>query len=242
MSHLPFIACVFFFVAMLYASVGHGGASSYITVMIILGFSLNLIRPTALILNVAVSSLALWSFARHGHLNLKDAISFLLGSVPLVMLTSRLHFHPFILTMILTLALICTALRLLIVPGEGTETHRPKTFSALGWGAGIGVLSGISGIGGGVFLSPVLIFKRWANLRGASAISALFILVNSLVGLIVRQPKLSEFPPQLPIWLVMVILGGLLGGYLGSHKLNLIWLRRALALVTLLACVKLWWI
>lgn len=234
------VALIFFTLATLYASVGHGGASSYITVLLLISAPLVMIKPTALILNLAVSSLALISFARHGHLNVKKALPFILGSVPLVALASRLNFHPFVLTLILTLALVSTALRLLLTQKEPTELKQPKNVVALSWGAGIGTLSGISGIGGGVFLSPLLIFMRWATLREASAISALFILINSFVGLVVRQPKLSDLSPQLPLWLGMVVAGGFLGGYLGSHKLQLSWLKRALALVTLLACVKLW--
>lgn len=242
MTEILTVSLAFFFVALLYSSVGHGGASSYITVMVLLAFPMTLIKPTALILNIAVSSLALWSFARHGHLDLKKALLFLTGSVPLVIVTSRLDFHPLILTLILTLALICTALRLLLTPEESLESRNLRTLPAFGWGAGIGILSGISGIGGGVFLSPVLVFMRWSDLRGASAISALFILVNSLVGLTVRQPTFSDLPPQLPLWLLAVVCGGLIGSYLGSHQLSLYWLRRALALVTFLACLKLWWI
>jgi uncharacterized membrane protein YfcA len=232
------IACLFFFVAALYSSVGHGGGSSYIAVMTLLGFSSLVMKPSALCLNIVVASLAVWHFQRQDCVNFRQAFFFLAGSVPSVFLASQWNVSKTVFTVVLGMALLGSAVRLLVTVREPENIRPPQAAVAVICGFFLGILSGISGIGGGVFLSPLLVQAGWSGLRQASGISALFILVNSIVGLAARQPDLAVLPPGLALWIPAVACGGWIGSQWGSHRLPLLWIRRALALVLLLATTK----
>ena len=232
------LACLFFIVAALYASVGHGGGSSYIAVMTLLGFSPLVMKPTALCLNIVVASLAVWHFQRRGCVNFRQTALFLAGSIPAVFLASQWNVSKTLFAFVLGTALLGSAVRLLVAIHEPKTVRPPHAAIAVACGFAIGLLSGISGIGGGVFLSPLLVLAGWCGLRQASGMSALFILVNSFVGLISRQPDIALLPSGLALWIPAVACGGWIGSQWGSHRLPLLWIRRALALVLVLATTK----
>lgn len=236
----------FFLAALLYSSVGHGGASGYLAVMGLAGMPPVLLRPTALLMNVSVASISLarfWHAARATTgTQWKLFWPFALGSIPLAYLGGRISLPTPLHTIVVGAVLLWSAWRLWrdTAPTHTNAPSRPlpPLPVCITVGGVIGLLSGLTGVGGGIFLSPLLVLFGWANVRSAAAPTAAFILVNSvagLAGLYARQPTLPE---ALPYWLMAVIAGGLIGSWLGAHKLNLNTLRRALAIVLVVAGAK----
>jgi uncharacterized protein len=241
------LGLLFFGMAVLYSSVGHGGASGYLAAMGLLGMPPALLRPTALLMNVAVASLALlrfWQADRRGPgTQWRLFWPFALGSIPLAYLGGRIVLPTRLHAMFVGAVLIYSAWRLIsdssppTAPPAGSGPP-PPLWACMLIGAAIGFLSGLTGVGGGVFLSPIVVLAGWASVRSAAAPTAAFILVNScagLLGLLARQPTL---PDALPAWIVAVLAGGLVGTWLGTRKLNLPALRRLLGVVLLVAGVK----
>ncbi|MCW5898983.1 MAG: sulfite exporter TauE/SafE family protein [Flavobacteriales bacterium] len=233
---------IFFLIAALYSSVGHAGASGYLAVMALLGFAPETIKPTSLILNVVVAGIASWRYLRAGRFNWKVFWPVTAIALPLAFVGGRLELPVRVFAIVAGVFLLTSALliawRALRKPEKGG--HRPMPFTAsLAVGAPIGFVSGIIGVGGGIFLSPVLIQGRWAALRDVSGISALFILVNSLSGLAGRISTGLELHPFIPWWLLAVVLGGLLGSWLGVSRLGARAILAALFLVLMTAGVKL---
>lgn len=211
----------FFVVALLYAIVGHAGGSGYIAVMVLVGFAPAEIRPTALALNVLVSVIATVQFLRAGHFQMRLFWPFVLCSLPLAWLGGTLQLPTTYFKWLLGAALLFSAWRL--VSGKRTfETTRelPWLPAALAGGA-IGLLSGLLGIGGGIFLTPLLLLMRWATPKQAAAVSAPFILVNSLSALAgVQMTFAQSLPSGFAAYGVAVVAGGLIGAHLGSHRLG----------------------
>lgn len=232
-------------IAFLYSSVGHGGASAYLALMAILNFAPDTMKPLALMLNMGVSLVAFISFYS------KQAFSWLLfltligASIPCAFLGGRFKIDPQVYRIALGVLLVVPALRL------GYQYKKPEspiqpftTIPALLIGGSIGFLSGLLGIGGGILLSPVLFLLRWSTLREIAGMSALFIFVNSLAGLLGQYSAWGKFfqtDQPLPIvWmLVLAIAGGLSGSLMGSRKLNTPRMKLALSVVLLLASYKL---
>lgn len=227
--------------AALYSSVGHGGASGYLAAMALCGIAPAEMKPAALILNVLVSSIATFQFAHAGHFRGQLFWPFAVASIPAAYLGGYLtlpgHFYKPLVGAVLWYA----AARFFITPsaknlGNPLPPHRPL---ALAVGAGIGLLSGLTGTGGGIFLSPLLLFCGWASMLHASAVAAPFVLVNSLsglLGLFTGTPKLAA---ALPVWAVAAVVGGTAGAYFGSRRLATPTLRRLLAAVLVIAGAKL---
>ena len=165
-------------VAFLYSSVGHAGASGYIAVMSLCGFAANFIRPTALVLNILVATIAAFQFWRAGYFSWALFWPFALLSVPAAYLGGYLSLPSATLKLLIGAVLLFSAARLFFRERDPAETTAPRQPIAVGVGAGIGFLSGLTGTGGGIFLTPLLLFCRWTTMKRASAISALFILVN----------------------------------------------------------------
>ncbi len=227
-------------VALLYSSVGHGGASGYLAVMALASVSPKTMSATALILNVVVSTIALASFAHAGWLRWRIVWPFLAGSVPFAYVGGALAVKDRVYFWLLGLALAFAALRMLLVLRAAAEKaeREPPLAAALPAGAGIGFLSGVVGVGGGIFLSPLLILCRWANAKETAAASALFILVNSVAGLAGRAANWpSDLAAAVPL-LAAAAAGGLAGSYIGARKLPNIALCRALGVVMLIASFK----
>lgn len=229
----------FFLVAMLYASVGHGGASGYLAVMALMGMEAILLRPTALGLNVMVSILGTVAFFRAGHFRGRLFWPLALAAIPFAFWGGSLEIHEELFRKILGLALIIALFRLLFTPRAGTIERTPTIWQLLLVGSIIGFLSGLIGVGGGIFLTPLVILLSWSSPKTAAAISAPFILVNSLAGLAGLQPGMEDFHPLFPWLALAVISGGLIGSRWGSRYAYGRQIRFALAAVLALAALKL---
>ncbi|MCL6565805.1 MAG: sulfite exporter TauE/SafE family protein [Acidobacteriia bacterium] len=231
-----------FLVAVAYSSVGHGGASGYLAVLGFFGLAPAFMAPSALLLNLLVAGLAFWNYWRAGHFVWRLLWPFLLTSIPCAFLGARLNISPRVYLLLLAAVLLWSAYRLLAVASPAGEEFRlelPSLRVALPVGAAIGLLSGIVGVGGGIFLSPLMILLRWADAKRTAATSAAFIWLNSAAGL---YGRLTHQPVDwlALLWLVVpAVFGGVAGSRLGAQHLQGIWLRRILAGVLVLATVKL---
>jgi len=238
-EQIYFLIPAIFIVAFLYSSVGHAGASGYIAVMSLFSLAPEVIKPTALVLNLLVASIGSWQFWRAGHFSWSLFWPFALLSIPFAFLGGRLDLPTHIFKVLVGVVLLFSAARFLIKPANDEVTGKPSLPAALSIGAGLGLLSGLTGTGGGIFLTPLLLLKRWAKAKTAAAVSALFILANSASGLLGNFSNTKHFPVfALPI-AVAAVIGGAIGSYLGSQRLQPIAIKRLLAIVLLIAGVKL---
>jgi uncharacterized protein len=237
------LALVFFAAATLYASVGHAGASAYLAAMALVGVAPATMRPTALALNILVASIVTVRFQLAGQLRWRAVVPFLVGSVPLAFLGGFLTLPPGIYKPLAGVVLLVAAARLFMTAGRAAATEEPEprvpAIPAVLSGAAIGFVSGLVGTGGGIFLTPLLLFARWSGARAAAGMSSVFILGNSLSGLAGNVAAVQGLPGPLPIWLVAVALGGLAGAELGARRFGTADLRRALAVVLVIAALKL---
>jgi uncharacterized membrane protein YfcA len=233
-------------VAFLYASVGHAGASGYIAVLALAGLPAAQIKPLALILNTVVAAQGSWQFWRAGHLRWSLFWPVLLAGLPAAFLGGWLDLPTLWFQRLVALVLLASALRFAWHARDPQRLTEPPLVLLVLSGAGLGLLAGLTGTGGGVFLTPLLLIAGWASTRQAAAVSSLFILGNSLSGLagllLARQaagPPLAGLPPQLGGMVLGVLLAGAVGSRLGSRHWPVAWIRRCLALVLLLAAWKL---
>jgi len=229
-----------FLIALLYSSVGHAGASGYIAVMALFSVAPDVIKPTALMLNLLVASIASWQFWRAGHFSWALFWPFALLAVPLAFLGGWLHLPAPGLKFALGLVLLFSAANFLLRP-TADAAQPPARPVALASGAGIGLLAGMTGTGGGIFLTPLLIHLRWAPVKAAAAVSALFILVNSAAGLAGTVGAAhGRDGPALALPLAMaVVAGGAIGSYYGSRRFPHASIKRFLAAVLTIAGSKL---
>jgi uncharacterized protein len=228
-----------FVIAVLYSSVGHAGASGYIAVMSLLSVAPAEIKPIALALNILVASIGSWQFWRAGHFSWGLFWPFALLSVPFAFLGGYLNLPTQVFKVIVGVVLLVSAMQFLVRPPAEAEPHPPAKPLAMGVGAGLGLLSGMTGTGGGIFLTPLLIFLRWAKTRTASAVSALFILMNSIAGLLGNFSATQTFPRFGFSLLVAAGVGGAIGSYFGSWRLEPLVIKRLLAVVLVIAGLKL---
>jgi uncharacterized membrane protein YfcA len=236
---LIFLSLAVFFVAFLYSSVGHAGASGYIAVMTLFSLAPSEIKPTALALNILVASIGSWQFWRAGHFSWRLFWPFAILSFPFAYLGGYLNLPTHIFKVIVGVVLLFSAARFLMPQIVESEPHIPSKPVSMGFGAFLGFLSGLTGTGGGIFLTPILLHMRWAKIKTAAAVSALFILVNSVSGLLGNFSATKNVPLfALPLGIAVVI-GGTLGSYLGSKKLQSSTIKRLLAFVLIIAGAKL---
>lgn len=235
------LSFAFFAAAFLYASVGHAGASGYLTAMALFSLSPVMMRPTALILNILVAMIATFKFYRAGAFSWSILLPFALTSIPFAFIGGAITLPGNAYKIVLGMILLYAAGRMLMTAkGSVSQTVRPlPLIPALISGVIIGLLSGLTGTGGGIFLTPLLLLSGWSQPRQASGVSAVFILVNSIAGLLGQLPTLSLLPPAMPLWLGVVAVGGWVGAEFGSKHWNSIQLRRALAFVMVIAAMKL---
>ncbi|HME87984.1 MAG TPA: sulfite exporter TauE/SafE family protein [Chthoniobacterales bacterium] len=226
-------------IAFLYSSVGHAGASGYIATMTLFGFAPTIIRPTALVLNILVAMIGSFQFWRAGHFSWKLFWPFALLSVPAAYLGGYIQPSASILRILIGLVLLFSAARLVFRRRDPEETNPPSKPTAIGVGAGLGLLAGLTGTGGGIFLTPLLLFCEWARIRQAAAVSALFILVNSVGGLVGYFTVVHSVPLLGIILAVPAIVGGTIGSYLGSRRLPVRGIAIFLAIVLTIAGCKL---
>jgi len=236
---LSLLAILVFVVAVLYSSVGHAGASGYIAVMTLFGLAPAVVRPAALLLNILVSGLTAWQFWRAGHFSWRLFWPFAILSVPFAYLGGYLNIPGQLFNILVGLVLIYSAARFFVKPKADEEPRMPSKPVAISAGAGLGLLSGLTGVGGGIFLTPLVIFMRWARTKTASAVSALFILVNSVSGLLGNFTSTRQLPLfALPLT-ISAIAGGAVGSYLGSRQFSPRSIKRLLGVVLTIAGLKL---
>lgn len=227
-------------VAFLYASVGHGGASGYLALMALFSIAPEVMKPTALLLNLFVSLTAFLQFYRGKHFVWKVFFPLALASVPMAFVGGLVSIDATIYKKILGLLLIFSVIRLLIPTKNTSQELKPAHFSgALLMGGVIGLLSGMIGIGGGIILSPLLIFFNWTDQKQTAAISALFIFVNSASGLMGQLTNGIQFSSDMFVYVAVAFAGGIAGAYFGSMKFRQTVMKKVLALVLAVAAYKL---
>ena len=227
--------------AFLYASVGHGGASGYLAVMALFTIAPPLMKQTALLLNLGVSLMSFLAFYRQGFFRWTLFWPFALGSIPAAFLGARIPLSDSTYKQILGACLFLAVIRMVISLKEATQRSLPAVLGIF-TGAAIGLLSGMIGIGGGIILSPLLLLFRWASLKEAAAVSALFIFVNSVSGLAGLKTWIPLDQSQLLYWLFASLVGGFLGARWGAGIASNAKVKWILALVLVIASLKLWFI
>lgn len=242
MEQIVLVALLFAAVAVLYSSVGHAGASGYLAVMAIAGVDPSLMRPTALVLNILVACIVVARFARAGQIAWGALLPFVVASVPLAFVGGFIVLPGTVYKPLVGIVLLVAAVRFFATAArsgaEEAEVRVPAA-PAAAIGGGIGLVSGLTGTGGGIFLTPLLLFLRWTGPRPAAGLSSGFILANSVAGLAGNVASVGTVPAALVAWLPAVALGGLVGSGLGARRLSVPAIRRALALVLVVAGLKL---
>lgn len=231
---------ILFFVAFLYAAVGHGGASGYLALMALYGAAPEEMKPTALLLNLFVSLTSFIQYYRGGHFKWKLFIPIALASVPMAFLGGMVTVEDRLYKTVLGILLLFPVIRFFFFKNVPDEELKPyNNYVAIGTGGIVGLLSGMIGIGGGIILSPILLLLKWTNQKQTAAISALFIFVNSVAGLMGQFTQGVVFNSNMFMYVVVAFSGGLLGAYFGSKKFDQNVLKYTLATVLLLASYKL---
>lgn len=241
-STVAALAVLILAAAMLYSSVGHAGASGYLAAMALFGVAPAVMKPTALTLNIFVATIATVKFYRAGCFSWRLFWPFAAASIPSAFAGGYLALPGHWYKIIVGVVLLFAAYRLFRVAGraaEQTEVKRVPLWAALLSGAVIGLLSGLTGTGGGIFLSPLVLFMGWAGARGAAGLSAAFILANSIAGLLGNVSSVGALPGSIFVFAPAAIVGGLVGAGYGSRRLAGPNLRRLLAVVLVVAGLKL---
>jgi uncharacterized membrane protein YfcA len=234
------LTLLFFVVAVLYSTVGHAGASGYLASLALVGAPPAIMRPTSLALNVLVAVIGTVKFYRAGCFSRRLFWPFALLSVPFALLGGSLTLPILIYKRLVGVVLLYSAARLAWKPVTRTAPPQPPPVAiALVIGAAIGLLSGLTGVGGGVFLTPLLLLTGWADARTAFGVSAPFILVNSIAGLSGLWLQSAPWPAAIPIWAAAVIAGGWIGATYGSRRPGAPAVQRVLAAVLVIAGGKL---
>ena len=234
------LALLFLLAAVLYSSVGHAGASAYLAAMALVGLTPEVMRPTALVLNLLVATIVVVRFARAGHLPWRQLLPLVAASVPAAFVGGVIQLPGELYRPLVALVLLVGAWRLATARfgREPMRTHVPPA-GGLATGAAIGLLAGLTGTGGGIFLTPLLVIAGWAPTRAAAGLSGAFILANSASGLAGVMVGGLVLPVELPVWVLAVGAGGLIGSWLGAARFSVLGLRRALAVVLVVAAAKL---
>lgn len=241
MDQAILLAALFLVAATLYGSVGHAGASAYLASMALVGIAPEVMKPTALVLNILVASIVTLRFAHEGYVRPRSILPFLAGSVPAAFIGGGLTLPGDVYRPLVGLVLLVAAARFGWTASRAGPDIPPRAPwpAAIAVGAGIGLLAGLTGTGGGIFLTPLLLAAGWAGTRFAAGTSAAFILANSISGLAGNLASVGSLPSAIPLWLGAAAVGGAIGSQLGSRQLPSPWIRRALALVLLVAGLKL---
>ncbi|WP_026755284.1 sulfite exporter TauE/SafE family protein [Sediminibacter sp. Hel_I_10] len=227
-------------ISFLYASVGHGGASGYLALMALFSFPNEIMKQTALLLNLFVAGISFYHYYRAGHFKKNLFIPFAIGSVPAAFLGGTMSLEPMVYKKILGVLLLFAIVRML---WKGATDERKisevKTVQALLFGLAVGFFSGLIGIGGGIILTPLILLLHWGNMKEAAAVSALFIWVNSAAGLLGQFSSGVTLVPLSGLMVIIAVIGGMGGSYLGSRKWNNTFLEYFSAFVLTTASLKL---
>lgn len=227
-------------VATLYSSVGHGGASGYLAIMSLFSMPIATLKPTALTLNIIVSLIAFIQFYRSGFFDKKLFLMLAVVSIPSAFLGGKVSIDPTYYKQLLGVFLFFASARLIIpFTSEKENQVNPSLPILLVIGASIGLLSGMLGIGGGIILSPVLIFLGYADVKTSAGISAAFIFVNSIAGLLGQIQQGISFNSSMTFMVALAVIGGIVGSTIGSKKLNQPIMKKVLAGVLIFAAMKL---
>ena len=235
------IASLLFLGAILYTSVGHAGSSIYIAIMSLFGLAGAVIKPTALVLNIFVSSFTSWRFIKAKLFDLKLFIPLAIGAIPMSFVGGSIELSNEVYKPIVGVLLIISGFSFLVEFKSKSLNviNPPNNLVALGVGALIGLLAGLTGTGGGIFLSPIALLFSWTSIKQISGTSALFILVNSVFGLLGHTTSVGNLPSALPVFVVAVMSGALIGTRLGIKKFSNLGVKRALGIVLIIAGLKL---
>jgi uncharacterized protein len=238
------IALLMFAAAALYSSVGHAGASSYLAIMALFNFAPDEMKPTALALNILVACIGAYRFYRAGFFSWGLFWPFAVTSVPLAYVGGSMNLAIDLYKTIVGIVLLFAAIRLIMstIQKKPKEVRQPPKTVALSVGAFLGFISGLTGVGGGIFLTPLLLLMNWSETKVAAGVSAMFILVNSISGIAGNRHNLYLISDSIIPFMIAVVLGGLIGTYLGTKKFDTTTLRRVLAVVLVVAGVKLIWV
>jgi len=240
-SHIVLASILFLIISILYSSVGHAGASGYLAVMALLSFAPETIKPTSLILNIVVASIASVKYIKADCFDKRIFLAFILTSLPMAFVGGYITISPMYFKLVAGLFLVISSLMLIIrayyKPSQRPTAQMPFVYGLIG-GSLIGLISGLIGVGGGIFLSPIIIMANWTTVKNASGVAALFILFNSLAGLAGHLIALNTLDHYIFYWIIAVVIGGLLGSFLGTVKLNNKIIITCLFLVLLSAGLK----
>lgn len=234
------LAALLLLAALLYSSVGHAGASGYLAAMALLGVSPAIMKPTALALNILVAVISTSRFYRVGSFSWRIFIPLAVAAMPLAYLGGRLSLPAHLYKPLVGAILVYAAWRTFKTASGASsyEVRDPSVAILLVSGGALGFLSGLTGVGGGIFLSPLLLLFRWAPVKVISGVAAAFILVNSIAGILGVMSASPQFHPALPLWGLAVVVGGYIGAEYGSKRLGNPAIQRLLALVLLMAGAK----
>lgn len=240
------LSIVIFFVAMVYSSIGQGGGTGYLAVMAVGGMTASQIRPTALALNILVSAMSGWKFKTAGRFSPAVFWPAMICGSPAAMIGAMIDLPPSLYKIMVSVILLYAAQRLIqSTVGEQFDDQpldpTPNRVHVSLTGALIGFVSGLTGIGGGIFLGPIMVLAHWSDARNAAGTSAIYTLVNSIVGLMVIATRTHDLPPELPVWLIFATLGAWIGSEFGLKGLSERAMRRLLALALASAAIRSAW-
>ena len=237
--HTLLVAGCLFLGAILYTSVGHAGASAYIAVMTLFDLPPVVIKPTALTLNIFVSSFTSLRYIKSNFFNKTLFLFLSVGSVPAAFIGGHINLPSHVYKPVIGVLLLLSGVRFLVQAMQSDKAHRQVNKPlAVFIGACVGLLSGITGTGGGIFLSPLIIWLGWVSVKQASGTVAAFIFVNSTAGLLGNFQSTSSLPSELPVFLIAVLLGAFIGTRFGIKRFSSVGVKRALGVVLLIAGAK----
>lgn len=229
--------------AILYSSVGHAGASAYIAIMALFSLPMTVIKPTALVLNILVASFATFRYVKKGFFDLELLLPLVIGALPAAFLGGYIQAPNQFYKLLVGFILMYSAYRMVRVQNQAEfeNTHQPPFWLAVCVGAGIGFLAGLTGTGGGIFLSPVILFFGWSQTRNSLGTASIFILINSISGLLGNLSSIHHLPQALPLYLLAVFIGAVIGTAIGTRHASVPTIRKLLGIVLLIAGAKLIW-
>ena len=235
------IAALMMLGAILYTSVGHAGSSIYIAVMSLFNVPAPVIKPTALSLNILVSAYTSRRFISKQYVDRNLLAPLLCGAIPLAFLGGRLQLPAETFRVVVGIILVIAGLQFAVRPRarDDRATRNPPLWVSVITGGAIGFISGITGTGGGIFLTPIMLFFGWTAVRSASGTAAVFIFANSVSGLLGNLTSIRDLPPQLPLYIAAVLLGAFIGTRLGTTVLSTAGIKRAVGAVLVIAGLKL---